>query len=151
MPDRPTLVTGASGFAGSHLLDRLSRQPVIGWHRPGRVPPSHFRHVLWRAVDVCDRDAVSAAIAADRPRRVYHLAGLPRVDTAWTDVGPHLQTNVLGTHHVLEAIRRVGQPCRLLIVSSALVYAPQAEPIDETRPLRPSTPYGLSKLAQEQL
>jgi hypothetical protein len=64
---------------------------------------------------------------------------------------PHLQTNVLGTQHLLEAVRRSGRPCRILVVSSSQVYQVGDEPIHEGTPLVPSTPYGLSKLAQDRL
>lgn len=152
MAGGPTLVTGARGFAGSHLLDRLSgREPLVAWHRPERAAPDAVPGVDWRAVDVRDRASVRAAVAATRPARIYHLAGAPHVDTAWRDVVPHLEANVLGTHYLLEAVREAALACRVLVVSSGMVYAPRAEPIDEDAPLVPATPYGLSKLAQDQL
>jgi GDP-4-dehydro-6-deoxy-D-mannose reductase len=82
---------------------------------------------------------------------VCHLAGAPRVDTAWTDVVPHLRTNVLGTYHLLEGTRRLGLPCRVVIVSSGLIYRPDERPLTEDAPLAPASPYGFSKLAQDQL
>ena len=149
-----TLVTGATGFAGGHLLDRLlGRMPLVAWHRPGRRPPvgADAPGLTWQAVDLLDRENVARALAVSRPDRVYHVAGAPRVDTAWHDVVPHLQTNVLGTHHLLQGLRLLDRPCRVVVVSSALVYEVGDEPIDEGAPLVPATPYGLSKLAQDQL
>jgi GDP-4-dehydro-6-deoxy-D-mannose reductase len=151
VPPRPTLITGAAGFAGGHLIERLADEPLIGWHRPGSPAPAQSPNVSWRAVDIRVGASVADAIAANPPARVYHLAGIPHVGSAWADVVPSLETNVMGTHHLLEAVRRAGLPCRVLVVSSAMVYAPSASPIDETMPLRPTMPYGLSKLAQEQL
>lgn len=146
-----TLVTGASGFAGSHLLDRLARHTaIVAWHRPG-TQLSGAADVEWRGVDLLDRAATIQAIGAARPSRIYHLAGAPHVDTAWKSVVPHLQTNVLGTHHLLEAVRQAGRPCRVLVVTSAMIYAASDQPITEDAPLLPSSPYGLSKLAQDQL
>jgi len=95
--------------------------------------------------------AVAAAIREDAPGSIYHLAGVPHVGHAWADVVPHLEANVLGTHHVLEGVRLARIRCRILVISSALVYAPGTTAIDETRTLCPATPYGMSKLAQEQL
>jgi GDP-4-dehydro-6-deoxy-D-mannose reductase len=149
----PTLVTGATGFAGGHLLDRLrGRTRLLAWHRPGRPPSAPPEDVVWQPVDVLDREAVAKAIAAGTPARIYHLAGAPQVDSSWRTVVPHLQANVLGTHHVLDAVRRAGRPCRVLVVTSAQVYRTRVDrPIAEDEPFGPSNPYAFSKLAQDEL
>jgi GDP-4-dehydro-6-deoxy-D-mannose reductase len=146
------LVTGAGGFAGSHLLDRLAgRVPVVAWHRPGHAPRPAAAGVTWQAVEMLDRTAVARAIRDTRPSHVYHLAGAARLDTSWQNVVPHLETNVLGTHHLLTAVRETGRACRVLVVTSAMVYRVGDAPLDEETPLVPSSPYGLAKLAQDQL
>jgi GDP-4-dehydro-6-deoxy-D-mannose reductase len=149
----PTLVTGATGFAGGHLLDRLrGRERLHAWHRPGTPPPAASEDITWRPVDLLDRQAVAKAIADEMPARIYHLAGAPQVDSSWKTVVPHLQANVLGTHHVLDAVRRAGRPCRVLVVTSAQVYRPRADqPIAEDAPFGPANPYAFSKLAQDEL
>jgi GDP-4-dehydro-6-deoxy-D-mannose reductase len=105
----------------------------------------------WQAIDLLDRSGVHRALDETRPERIFHVAGAPRVDTAWNDVVPHLQTNVMGTHHLLDSVRRLDLSCRILVVSSALVYQPGEQPLDENAPLVPQDPYGVSKLAQDEL
>jgi GDP-4-dehydro-6-deoxy-D-mannose reductase len=146
-----TLVTGAGGFAGRHLLHRLTGEHVIAWHRPGSAIPPASSSIRWRAVDVGDASAVADAIVEDRPAKVFHLAGAAHAGHAWVNVIPYLETNVFGTHHLLEAVRRLESRTRILIASSALVYQTGPSTIDEAAPLRPETPYGMSKLAQEHL
>lgn len=147
-----TLVTGASGFAGGHLLDRIAgRETITGWHRPSTATPTRWPNVSWRGVDLLDRAGVSREIAALKPSRIYHIAGAPHVDQAWRDVRPHLEANVLGTHHLLDAVRQLDAPCRVLVVTSAMIYQASDTPVTEDTPLVPSTPYGVSKLAQDQL
>ncbi len=85
------------------------------------------------------------------PSQIFHVAGASLVASSWTSAVPHLRTNVLGTHHVIDALRRSGRACRLLVVSSSQVYQASDDPIDENVPLVPATPYGLSKLAQDRL
>jgi GDP-4-dehydro-6-deoxy-D-mannose reductase len=154
-PDRrrTTIVTGAAGFAGSHLLERLAGQgPLVGWCRPGGNPPQpHDAGVTWQAVDVTQRESVTRAIAAAGPERIFHLAGAASVETSWTNAVPHLRTNVLGTQHVLDAVGRVDRPCRVLVVTSAQVYGMSDDPISEDGRLLPQSPYGLTKLAQDRL
>lgn len=148
-----TIVTGAAGFAGGHLLERLSGEgPVLGWCRPGgQPPPTRETSVTWQAVDVTDRESVMRAIAASKPGRIFHLAGAASVETSWVNAVPHLRINVLGTQHVLEAVRRAEQPCRVLVVTSAQVYAMSDDPVSEDSRLLPQSPYGLTKLAQDRL
>ncbi len=152
MPADATIVTGAAGFVGSHLVERLTGQgPVIGWHRPGHTPPATPPSVRWTPVDITDREAVFAAIEDAQPARIFHLAGAASVGESWRTSGRQLQVNALGTHHLLTAVRHGSRPCRVLVVTSALIYRPSDRPLDEASPLGPTNPYGFSKLAQDQI
>lgn len=150
---RPVLVTGAAGFAGSHLVDLLSasREPVVAWHRPGGSPPSSVGRATWEPVDLLDREAVRAAVARTRPRAVYHCAGAAHVARAWDHVERTFAANVRGTHHLFEALQAEQRDARVLLTSSAMVYASADAAIAEDHQLAPVNPYGLSKLAQELL
>ena len=147
------LVTGAAGFAGSHLLDLLSREgaDIVAWHRPDGAAPVSHGSIRWRPVDVTDGDAVAAAVRVERPSAVYHCAGAAHVGRAWGDTEGTLAVNVHGTHFLLEALRRSGLTVPVLIPSSAMVYKPADRPLAEDDALLPGSPYGLSKLAQEML
>lgn len=150
-PPRRTLVTGAAGFAGQHLVERLGAHDEIhGWALPGTTRPP-LADVIWHDVDVASRSAVDAALRAIAPDRVFHLAGAPSVETSWTNAVPHLTTNAMGTAHLLDAVRRHHPTCRMLVVTSAQVYRSGVAAIDESTPLIPDSPYGLTKLAQDQL
>ena len=147
----PILVTGATGFAGSHLVRHLARaHEVVGW---GRTAPAPELAALgrWQRVDLLDPEGVGAAMRELRPSMVFHCAGLPQVAESWTNTAPPLEANVLGTHRLLEALRLNGISCRVLVTGSAHVYAPSSAPLTEDAALGPSSPYALSKLAQEQL
>lgn len=147
----PVLVTGASGFAGSHLLEHLSgRADLVAWARSD--PPSELATLArWQRVDLLDRDRVRQAIRELKPSAVYHCAGAPHVAHSWQDATKPLASNVLTTHYLFDALRRAGTGARVLIPGSAHVYAASPHPHNEDSPVAPASPYALSKLAQEQL
>jgi len=146
------LVTGAGGFAGSHLLDLLAGEDaVVAWHRPGSAPRAAGPSVRWEAVDLLDRGAVREAIARARPSAVYHCAAAAHVGKAWESTESTFAVNVLGTHHLCDALRREDLRVQLLMPSSAMIYRPSSDAMAEDDPLVPANPYGLSKLAQELL
>lgn len=146
------LVTGATGFAGSHLLDRLpAGAPVTAWARPRGREPLGATSVMWRGVDLLDRAAVAAGIRAAAPTVIYHLAGAPHVGSSFDHPVEPLEINALGTHHLLQAVETHVPRARVIVVTSAMIYQRSDAPHDESSPTLPSSPYGLSKLAQDRL
>lgn len=145
-------MTGAAGFAGGHVVQTLAGTgTIVGWTRA--TPPAEELVPLatWQQVNLLDRDAVRAAIDRIKPDAIYHCAGAPNVAHSWLDTVSPLASNVLGTHILLDALRRTGTACRVVIPGSATVYAPSTDPLTEESPVTPVNPYALSKLAQEQL
>ncbi len=148
-----TLVTGAAGFAGGHLIDLLaaSGTPVVAWHRPGGAPPFHTPLAAWEGVDLLDAPAVRDALARLRPSAVYHCAGAAHVGRSWDQTESTFAINVRGTHHLFEGLRLARVHARVVLPGSAMIYRAADEALTEDSPLQPSSPYGLSKLAQELL
>lgn len=148
-----TLVTGAGGFAGSHLIELLEEggDEIVGWLRPGTEPLVRGRRTRWMTVELLDRDAVRTAIADLQPEAIYHLAGMPHVGDSWSHVHDTFAGNGLATHYLFDGLRQARLSPRVLVTSSATVYAPQPRAITESDPINPNTPYGTSKLAQEML
>ncbi len=128
----PILVTGATGFAGPHLLAELVGQGAA------------------LDADVTDAEAVARAVRAGAPAAVVHLAALSSVGESWDEPGEVWRVNVVGTVNVLEAARAEGRGVRVLFASTGEVYG-QAErtPTPEDEPVRPVSPYAASKAAAE--
>ncbi len=147
------LITGAAGFAGSHLLDLLepANRTIVAWRRPGEPLPAAptGRTCRWLALDILDADAVRRAVLDARPSLVCHLAGAAHAGESWDRAAGTLEVNVLGTHHLLEAVAALDPVPRVLVIGSALVYREQGRPLCEDDPIGPASPYALSKLAQE--
>jgi GDP-4-dehydro-6-deoxy-D-mannose reductase len=157
---RRVLVTGVTGFAGSHLVDYMLQRGdceifgILRW----RSPTENIVHVMDKIGLVeCDlRDAASTrdAIEKVRPDWIFHLAAQSFVPTSWTAPTESLSTNVLGQVNLFEAVRRVGLKCRIQLACSSEEYGmvlPHEVPIQETNPLRPLSPYAVSKVAQDLL
>jgi GDP-4-dehydro-6-deoxy-D-mannose reductase len=150
------LVTGAHGFVGGHLLDLLREEhpevETFALVRPrGGAPVPRAGRAAVLEADLDDAAAVSAALATARPDRIVHLAGQSSVHHSWIDPGATLRTNVMGLVHLMEGLRTEGLAPRVLVVGSADEYgivADAAAPVAEDAPLRPVSPYAVSKVAQ---
>lgn len=155
---RTVLITGATGFVGRHLLDLIAPDPgaIVGWRRANageQLPVAYADNgrVVWRDVDLSNPSDLADAVAEAHPDEVYHLAGASHVGQSWDRTAETFSTNVLGTHHLLEALRRVVPDARALFPCTALVYRQTMEAITEDSAIGPASPYALSKLAQEML
>lgn len=147
------LVTGAAGFVGTYLLDRLvaDADSIAGWYRPGSDARRLRSGVRWEAVELLDRAAVASAVEEVRPDAVYHLAGWAHPGQSWQNTLETYQNNVLATHHILSAVGRFAPAARVLVSCSGTIYGAQNRPLTEDDVLMPASPYATSKLAQEML
>ena len=158
------LVTGADGFLGSHLTERLLAlgatvavlvrpSSVVGTAGHALRNLAGVERALDRiiAADVAGADAV-AAMLDWQPERILHLAAEAYVDRSFDYPGEVLRSNLDGTLRVLEAARRCPRLERVVVTSSSEIYGDAQTPaIDEAHPLEPTSPYAASKLAADRL
>lgn len=153
------LITGITGFVGSHLAEFLLSKgyEVYGIAR-WRSDTSHINHILSKLkiveADLNDSHSFYSAINQIKPDQIYHLAAQSFVPTSWTAPADTIKTNVIGTINLFEAVRKAGINPRIQVACSSEEYGlvkPDEVPIKETNPLRPLSPYGVSKVAQDML
>jgi GDP-4-dehydro-6-deoxy-D-mannose reductase len=138
-------LTGESGFVGKifyGMAEEIAR--AYGWE----LVPAATKY------DLLDPASLDCVLCAARPDGVIHLAGQSFVPEAIRDPEGTLQVNLLGTLHLLQALKRNDFRSDFLYVSSSDVYghvAPEALPILETQPVCPQNPYAVSKAAAELL
>lgn len=147
MNERIVLITGAAGFVASHLRSWIAaNRPEWVLNLADRVAPVADVGD-WLTVDLSDPAAARELLARLRPDIVFHLAGVTR-SHSW---GTLLDSNVLTTVNVLEAMQEHVPACRVVIAGSAAEYglvSEDAVPSREAAPLRPVSPYGVAKASQ---
>lgn len=141
------LITGAAGFSAQHLAQWLASEAstrVVGLDINPVAPGSTNWHE-YHSADISQPEQLNRIVASVRPDEVYHLACLTR-----SAVGELYRVNVLGTVHVLEAVRATVPQAAVLVVGSAAEYGPAPPtdmPLDEKHFCRPEGAYGISKYA----
>lgn len=153
------LITGITGFAGSHLAEYLlAHEPdveVWGLYR-WRSRMENIEGVRSRVrlveCDLRDATSVHSALAQARPDYVFHLAAQSFVPSSWKAPGETMVTNVIGQTNLFEAVRALGLDPVIQIACSSEEYGlvhPDEVPIREDNPLRPLSPYAVSKVTQD--
>ncbi|HUY13356.1 MAG TPA: GDP-mannose 4,6-dehydratase [Terriglobia bacterium] len=149
-------VTGITGFDGNYLGRLLldNGVEVFGVARSQRFDPflpALSSAVRYRQLNVEDRAALKDALEEIRPDLIFHLAAASSPSKSVSQPRLTYQTNLDGTFSLLEAVRLLNLPCRILVVSSSLVYGGlrEKERASESFPFRPETPYAGSKATAE--
>lgn len=152
------LITGINGFVAGHLAEHLledGRWEVWGLSRSEGVNlPSLRGRVQVVQADLADPEATMKAIVTVQPQVIYHLAGQPFVPESFRDPAATLATNTLGALHIFLTLIEYRMGTRVLVVGTNEEYGKISEadlPINEDCPLRPTSPYGVSKAAQSLL
>jgi GDP-4-dehydro-6-deoxy-D-mannose reductase len=154
------LITGAAGFVGTHLVDFLRTVPGYTLHGAVLEKPSttdsptdsHSEPYTPWVVDLRDEDAVRSVLEQIKPERIYHLAGQAYIPLSFDEPWDTLETNIRGTLTILQAVKTLKLDTRILVVGSAEIYGAAAVlPITEETPFLPSSPYSVSKIAQDML
>ena len=153
------LITGITGFVGSHLAELLLNKGIevygtVRW----RSKLDNIAHIKDRLrlvdADIRDGHSLLKAVQESTPDYVFHLASQSFVPMSWRAPADTIETNVIGTVHLLEAIRQSKCEPVIQIAGSSEEYGmvyPDELPIRETNPLRPLSPYGVSKVAEDLL
>jgi len=146
------LVTGSTGLLGSYMVDFLLRKGcrVYGIYRarPSRSDEERANLSLLEC-DLHDSERLATVVSEAKPDLVFHFGAQSFPARSWADPAETLNTNVLGTLHLLEAIRASRQTPAVLVVGSSAEYAESttSERVSEDSALLPTSPYGVSKLA----
>ncbi len=147
------LITGIGGFVGRHLLQHLRAEgdEVFGTGRPADCVglPDDVRVYF---ADLTQRDAVEHVLQETRPEAIYHLAAQSSTGESFVDPWATIGNNLLSQLNLFEAQLKTNQAPRTLVIGSSDEYGhvkPEDVPTHEDVPLRPTTPYAVSKVGQD--
>ena len=153
------LITGITGFVGSHLAEYLLKQDVevFGTYR-WRSPLDNIKDIKNKIklvnCELRDLSSVYSTISQTRPDFIFHLAAQSYVPASFSIPADTLITNIIGTTNLLEAVRMNKIDPVIHICSSSEVYGQvrkEEVPITENTPLRPASPYGVSKVGEDMI
>lgn len=156
---KKALITGITGFAGSHLAELLLGEgvSVYGIQR-WRSKTDNIEHIkdkiTFEEADLLDAHSLYAVVDKVKPNYIFHLAAQSFVQSSWASPVQTLEVNIAGSAHLFEAVRKTGLPIQIQIACSSEEYGkvlPDEVPIKEANPLRPLSPYAVSKLAMDYL
>jgi GDP-mannose 4,6-dehydratase len=155
------LITGITGMVGSHLAEYLlSSFPemvvhgLVRWRSPLRNIQRILPQIRLHQGDLRDLNSLVVLLREVRPDRIHHLAAQSYVDMSFTAPADTLNSNIIGTVNLMDAVRIVGINPRIHICSSSEVYGqvlPDEVPITEATPLRPASPYAVSKVGEDMI
>ena len=158
---KKNLITGITGFVGSHLADYIlsKNEAVYGlakW-RSSRESIEHIKDkITLLSCDLLDLSSVLSCLQSVKPEYIYHLAAQSFVTDSFSQPSITLQTNVIGTLNLLEAVRilkqKEGYDPIIHVCSNSEVYGQVKEdevPIKETNQFRPANPYAVSKVGED--
>lgn len=154
-----SLITGITGFAGSHLAELLLQKGHEVWGTiRWRSKTENIEHIRKRLklveADLLDSYSVENAIGQVKPDYIFHLAAQSFVPTSWHAPAHTMTTNAVGQINLFEVVRQLGIDPIIQIACSSEEYGkvyPKELPVKETNPLRPLSPYGVSKVTQDML
>ncbi|MBN1551661.1 GDP-mannose 4,6-dehydratase [bacterium] len=155
------LITGITGFAGSHLADYILKHhpevDLFGIYR-WRSRTENIEHCMNRMklieCDLKDASSVLRVLREIKPDRIFHLAAQSFVPSSWNAPTESLVTNIVGQVNIFEALRELKLNPWIQLACSSEEYGmvlPDEVPIKETNPLRPLSPYAVSKVGQDML
>jgi GDP-4-dehydro-6-deoxy-D-mannose reductase len=155
------LITGITGFVGKHLASHLLSQKlyeISGIYRSETSISTLDElkdQIQLTQVDLNDADAIDALVQSSKPDVIYHIAAQASPARSFSIPVKTLTNNIVAEFSLLDALKKNDlQDTRVIVISSAEIYGivtPEDNPVDEETPLRPATPYAVSKIAQDYL
>ncbi len=153
------LITGVTGFVGSHMAEYcLGMDAEVYGTRRWRSPMDNITGIVddlhLVECELIDESSVYSAVSRSEPEYIFHLAAQSYVPSSFVAPRDTLETNIIGTLNLLESVRRTEIDPVIHICSSSEVYGqvePEEVPITEDNPLRPQSPYAVSKVGEDLL
>lgn len=150
MIDKNVLIIGANGFVGNYLIKEFidNKYNVIACDIAEKLQYDYS--VQYEKLNILDKEKVSEVIKKYNPEYIINLAAISSVGLSWKIPADTMNVNIIGTINVLEAAKE-NKDCKILLIGSSEEYIQKQEPLKESDELDANNPYGISKVAQENI
>ena len=145
------LITGIQGFLGYYLSQYLQDMGVEVYGIQRRVKHDEDERARIYECDVVDETTLRQVVSKVSPSKIFHFAAQSIPLISWQEPVRTLEVNTIGTLNILKLVRELGLKARIVLFGSSSEYAATLEPISEDHPLKPSSPYALSKISASML
>ena len=145
------LIMGACGFVGKYLIDELKddNYDIIACDINNKN--IKYNNVKFHEINILNKEDINNIIKEYNPDYVVNLAAISSVALSWSMPRKTFEVNVIGTLNILEAIKEYNNKCKILLIGSSEEYEAKQSPLKETDKINSNNPYGISKIAQENL
>lgn len=155
-PNPVILITGGTGFAGSHLVEYLVAQNEHNIHVTSHSGKDEYLNQFIpkeniHRLDLNNQTQVEDLIKNLQPDHLYHLASISTVENSFEKMREIMQNNITLQINLLDAVKKFSPKSRVLVITSAEQYKKSEEKLSETSPIEPNNPYAVSKATQDML
>lgn len=146
---KKVIIVGAGGFVGGYLIKEFQKDNYQVVACDINKKELFDNSVKYYDIDILNKEMVEDIIKTEMPDYLINLAAISSVKLSWDIPEKTMEVNVVGTLHLLEAIKKYCMQCKVLLIGSSEEYEPKDEPLKETDKVSGNNPYGISKIAQE--
>lgn len=143
------LIFGVNGFVGSYIVDEFLDHgyELFGSDRAGSARLTTLSN--YYQADLLDSERIQEIVSDVNPQMIINLAAISSVGLSWKIPQETMQVNVVGTLNILDGVRKLSSPSKVLLIGSSEEYAPSLAPLSEESSIDATNPYGISKVTQE--
>lgn len=148
---KKVLITGAGGFVGKYLIKEFKDNGYTAIACDIKKTENIDNDIPYFDMDILDKERIQSVFSEVKPDYIINLAAISSVGLSWKIPEKTMEVNIIGTINILDAVRKVIPNAKVMLIGSSEEYVQKQEPLKETDLLDGNNPYGISKIAAENI